>query len=174
MSIHVKEVDSKTLKKWLDKGEVILIDVREHLEYKEEHIPKSQLFPSSSFDPRTLPDPFGKEMVFYCHLGRRSASAAQKWAEYNKLAEAYSLKGGIASWRDEGLPTVIDTEIGYKIEKQTYIFSGISILGGIILTLLYSSWFLLIPIAVSLLLIVSGISGHCYLSFLLSRLPWNK
>jgi rhodanese-related sulfurtransferase len=38
MMAEIKTLDPKTLKFWLDKNEVILVDVREPLEYKEAHI----------------------------------------------------------------------------------------------------------------------------------------
>ena len=174
MSVNLKEIEAASLKQLLDKGEVLLIDVREPLEYKEEHISKAQLFPTSSFDPRTIPDPVGKKLVFYCHLGRRSANAAIKWAEHTGTHEIYSLKGGLESWKEERFPTVADKETSSNVESQTYIWSGSLILLGIVLSLLISQWFLIIPGIVALTLVFSGLVGHCYLSWLLSKLPYNR
>jgi rhodanese-related sulfurtransferase len=174
MDVTIKEIDPLTLKKGLDKGEIILIDVREHLEYEEEHVSRAQLFPISHFDPRHLPDPAGKTLVFYCQMGRRSLNAAQKWAKYAGMAEAFSMKGGLKNWKDQGLPTVTDNTASVKVEEQTYILSGLVILIALVLNYFFSEWFLIIPGAIAILLIVSGIAGHSYLSFLLSKLPWNR
>ncbi|MBA2727250.1 MAG: rhodanese-like domain-containing protein [Parachlamydiaceae bacterium] len=174
MEASIKEIDPLTLKKELDGGEIILIDVREHLEYEEEHISRAQLFPISNFEPRQLPDPAGKTLVFYCQMGRRSTNAALKWAKHVGAAEAFSMKGGLKNWKDQGLPTVTDNKASVKVEEQTYILSGIVILVALVLNQLFSEWFLVIPTAIAILLIISGIAGHSYLSFLLSKLPWNR
>lgn len=174
MEPAVKEIDPLYLKKGLDKGEIILIDVREHLEYEEEHISRAQLFPLSHFDPKQLPDPADKKLVFYCQMGRRSATAALKWAKYVGAIEAYSMKGGLKFWKEQELPTVTDNTASVKVEEQTYILTGLMILIALALSFFISNWFLLIPGAISILLIISGIAGHSYLSFLLSKLPWNR
>ncbi len=174
MDCTIKEIEPSVLKKGLDSGEIILIDVREHLEYIEEHISRAQLFPMSHFEPRLLPDPTGKTLVFYCQIGRRSSNAAAKWANYSGANEAFCLKGGLYHWKDQGLPTVVDTKASVKIEEQTYILSGFIILTALLMALLISDWFLVIPAFIALLLVISGFVGHSYLSFLLSKLPWNR
>lgn len=172
--MRLRELEPHEVKKMHDAGEVVLIDVREPLEYNEEHLAKALLFPSSHFKSEQLPDLPGKKLFFYCHLGRRSAVTAQKWAEHTGNNEAYSLKGGIAAWKEAGFPTVIDSVTGDKIERQTYLMSGISVLAGVVLAYFVSDWFLLIPLVISFLLIIAGTSGSSPLSFLLSMLPWNR
>lgn len=174
MGAMVKEISAAEAKKKLDAGEIILIDVREPLEYTEEHLAKAQLFPLSHFKPETLPDPSGKNLLFYCHLGRRSAIAALKWGEHSSEPEVYTLKGGIAAWKDAGLPTVTDSMAASKIERQTYVLSGLLILIGLCMGFYISEWFIVIPAVIGLLLILSGIMGHSIFSFLLSMLPWNR
>lgn len=174
MNVLVKEVEPLEVKRWHDEGEIILIDVRELLEYNEEHLAKAHLFPLSHFKPELLPDPAGKKLLFYCHLGRRSAIAALKWAEQAGESEGYSLKGGIAAWKACGLQTVADSTISGKIERQTYILSGLLVLIGLALAVFISDWFLLIPALIAMLLVMSGLLGHSLYSFLLSMLPWNR
>lgn len=171
--MKIQEVDPVDLKKMLDKGEALLIDVRERLEYNEEHIAKAQLYPCSGFDPLTLPEPFSKKIVFYCRSGKRSAHAGIKWAEYNGFSEAYSLKGGIEFWKAAALPTVVNLEVERKIEHQTYILAGSFVIIGCLLAYFFSDWFLVVPLLIGLLLTVSGFRGHCYISYLLSKLPYN-
>lgn len=174
MAATVKEIEASQVKKWHDNGEIILIDVRELLEYTEEHLARAQLFPSSHFKAESLPDPAGKKLVFYCHLGRRSQLAAQKWGDYSGQQEVYSLKGGINAWKQAGYSTVTDSDTSRSVERQIYILCGSLVLLGLILALFTSSWFLLFPAIVGLLLLLSGILGHCPFSFLLSLLPWNR
>lgn len=174
MSVLIKELEPIEVKKMHDAGELVLIDVRELLEYNEEHLAKAQLFPVSYFKPDQLPDPAGKKLLFYCHLGRRSIVAASKWAEQAGVVEAYSLKGGISAWKKAGLPVVADSTVSGKIERQTYALSGLLILVGVASTLYLSEWFLILPGIVGALLVISGLIGHSLFSFLLSMLPWNR
>lgn len=172
--VLLKEIQPMEVKKMLDAGEIILIDVREPLEYTEEHLAKAQLFPLSQFRPEALPDPAGKKLLFYCRLGRRSAMAALKWGEHSGVNEVYALKSGIEAWKQAGLPILADKVTSNKIENQTYVFSGLVIILGIILSLSVSEWFLILPALAGLLLIISGAIGHSLFSFLLSMLPWNR
>jgi rhodanese-related sulfurtransferase len=174
MEVVIKELDAPSLKKGLESGEIAAIDVREPLEYHEEHISRAQLFPLSQFDARQLPDPAGKRLVFYCQMGRRSHIAAAKWGTLMGATEVQCLKGGLNSWKKEGLTTVVDSNTSAKIERQTYLLSGLMILLALLFAGIVSDWFLLFPGAIAVLLVISGIVGHSYLSFLLSKLPWNR
>lgn len=174
MSIKIKELEPSELKKLIDNGQALLVDVREHLEYKEEHIPKALLHPSSRFNAQNLPDPFEKKIVFYCLSGKRSLVAGSKWAMQNGSNEAYCLQGGLDAWKKVGYPTVVNVETERKVEHQAYIFAGSFVLAGTILSAFVSDIFLIIPFLTGGLLFYSGMAGHCCISYLLSRLPFNK
>jgi rhodanese-related sulfurtransferase len=62
----------------MEKGEVLLIDVREPGEYAGERIHGALNFPLSTFDPEALPDHPGRTVVFQCGSGKRSAMAVQR------------------------------------------------------------------------------------------------
>jgi rhodanese-related sulfurtransferase len=85
-------------------GKMLLVDVREPNETSIEAYPDAVIVPLSSFDPATIPDPQGKQVVFACRSGRRSitASVAAQDAGYPYKAH---LAGGILAWKDAGLPT---------------------------------------------------------------------
>ncbi len=87
-------------------GRILLVDVRELNETSVERYPEGVIVPLSAFDPATIPDPKGKQVVFACRSGRRSitASVAAQDAGY-----AYSahLAGGIIAWKAAGLPTKV-------------------------------------------------------------------
>lgn len=174
MNPIVKEIEPIEVKRGLDSGEIILIDVREFLEYSEEHLAKAHLFPLSHFKPELLPDPAGKKLLFYCQHGRRSTTAALKWAEHAAEAQVLTLKGGVAAWKKAGFPTVADSVISRRIERQAYVLSGLIVLLGVALSWFVSDWFLILPLFIAILLLLSGLLGHCLYSFLLSMLPWNR
>jgi rhodanese-related sulfurtransferase/transcriptional regulator with XRE-family HTH domain len=85
---------------------VDLLDVREPHEFAAGHIPNARLVPldrlRNSFADANVKSP----VLFVCARGNRSAAAAAL-AEANGVAEVYSLDGGTAAWKSEGLPIVI-------------------------------------------------------------------
>lgn len=54
---------------------LILIDVREPDEFAAGHIPGAINMPLSAFDPAKLPREADKQVVIYCHSGRRARLA---------------------------------------------------------------------------------------------------
>jgi rhodanese-related sulfurtransferase len=83
---------------------VTLIDVREAGEYAAERIEGAVLHPLSTFDPHALPP--GK-LVFQCGIGRRSLEALRRYAAAG-LPPSQHLHGGLAAWKQVGLPTQRD------------------------------------------------------------------
>ena len=76
------------------------------------------LFPLSSFDPQSLPDPGERKIVFQCGSGMRSAKAMAACADAS-VAFAGHLAGGLQAWKKAGLPvTAIDPGTGKLHEGQ--------------------------------------------------------
>jgi rhodanese-related sulfurtransferase len=100
---QLQELDAAAVKAAVDRGEAVLIDVREPAEYARERIPDVPLIPITAFDIeriRAIAD--GKKVILHCGSGIRSARAAE--ALYGAgVTNVAHLKGGIATWRDAGL-----------------------------------------------------------------------
>jgi len=79
---------------------VTLIDVREPAEYAVEKIEGAVLHPLSCFDPAKLPE---GPLVFQCGVGKRSLAALQRYHAAG-LPPAQHLAGGLAAWKQAGLP----------------------------------------------------------------------
>jgi rhodanese-related sulfurtransferase len=88
----------------LTEGRMLLVDVRELNETAVERYPGAAIVPLSSFDPKRIPDPDGREVVFACRSGRRSVTASQA-AQAAGLPYDSHLAGGILAWKAAGLPT---------------------------------------------------------------------
>ncbi|WP_073054149.1 rhodanese-like domain-containing protein [Kaistia soli] len=102
--LHVLEnLDPATVAEGVADGRFLLVDVREPSEYDTEHIEGALLFPLSTFDPASLPDPEGRAIVFQCAAGGRSARAAE--AAMAAGIPGRHLAGGLAAWKRAGLPT---------------------------------------------------------------------
>ncbi len=85
-------------------GRYLLVDVREPNEVAVDAYPGAVVVPLSSFDPRAIPDPKGKQVVFACRSGKRSVTASLA-AQAAGLAYDKHLAGGMLAWKGAGLPT---------------------------------------------------------------------
>ncbi len=85
-------------------GRYLLVDVREPNEVAVDAYPGAVVVPLSSFDPRAIPDPKGKQVVFACRSGKRSVTASLA-AQAVGLAYDKHLAGGMLAWKGAGLPT---------------------------------------------------------------------
>lgn len=94
------------LKAALDAGNVALIDVREPQEWAQGYIKGAQSLPLSVFDPAALPDD-GREIIFYCAAGVRSARAIE-YLQHQGFEVSKHLSGGIYGWVAAGYPLTVD------------------------------------------------------------------
>jgi len=85
-------------------GRYLLVDVREPNEVAVEAYPAAVVVPLSTFDPKNLPDPQGKQVVFACRSGKRSVTASLA-AQAAGLPYDKHLEGGILGWKAAGMPT---------------------------------------------------------------------
>lgn len=99
----VQPVEAAQLADALDAGKVRLIDVRTDDEVAGGMIPGAEHIPIDRFDPAMLDLSDGREVVFYCQAGRRSARAAERLS--NRIGrKVRHLEGGIEAWQAAGLP----------------------------------------------------------------------
>ena len=168
----VQNVDPKTVKKWIDQGEAILIDVREHVEHDLESIPFADHHPLSSFDPAKIPTQ-EKRCVFLCAAGVRSDKAAKIWIDYHQADEAYNLTGGIYSWVDNGFKTVRNHRKSLEVQKRGFRLSGVLVLLSAVLSF-FNPLFSFLTAFVGFGLLFLGDKGVAALPWMLSRFPLNR
>ena len=101
---QVEDLTPEVVAKGMAEGRYLLVDVREPNEVAVEAYPGGVFVPLSSFDPKTIPDPLGKEVVFACRSGKRSVTASLA-AQAAGLAYDKHLAGGMLAWKAAGLPT---------------------------------------------------------------------
>lgn len=167
----LREISPEALKNRIDRGEVVLVDVREPSEHAGERIPGSVLVPLSSFAPERLPA--GCDVVLYCRSGNRSAQAAQHLLACGH-GDVTHLGGGILRWKQAGLATEADAGAPISLPRQVQITSGTLVFAGTLLAALVSPWWLALPGFVGLGLIYAGASDTCAMGALLARLPYNS
>jgi rhodanese-related sulfurtransferase len=100
----VKDLTPQEVAQGLSEGRMLLVDVREPNEIALERFPNAEHLPLSSFDPKEIPDPRGRQVVFACRSGRRSVTASLA-AQSQGLAYGSHMAGGILAWKAAGLPT---------------------------------------------------------------------
>ena len=96
--IHLLEPED--LKKWIEKDEVLIIDVREKSEYDEMNIYGSILIPLATLTIEAVREiaKNDKKIVIHCKSGGRSLRACGMLMEYDNELEVYNLEGGIFAW----------------------------------------------------------------------------
>ena len=170
-----RQINATTAKALLDRGEAVLIDVREPDEHARERIEGARLAPLSRFDPASLVGERerGKIAVFHCNSGNRTAQAADRLLGAG-FAEAYQLEGGIQGWKRAGLP-VIGTA-GRRCRSCARCRSPPArwCCSASLLAVLVSPWFMALSAFVGAGLIVAGITGFCGMANLLLHMPWNR
>lgn len=99
-----KEVTVQQAQEMLDKGEAVLIDVREPAEYAEVHAKNARLMPLSTFPQHLGEIPQDKEVLLICRSGGRSAQASMI-ATQAGLKGINNVQGGTLGWVQAKLPT---------------------------------------------------------------------
>ena len=101
----VKNLQPDEVAQGIKDGRMLLVDVREPNEIEVEAFPDAVVVPLSSFDPASIPDPQGKQVVFACRSGNRSVTASLA-AQAAGLPYNAHMAGGIKLWKELGLKTV--------------------------------------------------------------------
>ncbi len=94
------QVTPESLHERLNKGDsVMILDVREPVEYAICRLPSSVLIPLGTLPDRVKELDSSKDTVIYCHTGVRSLQAAQFLKELG-FKRVWSMKGGIDAWSE--------------------------------------------------------------------------
>jgi rhodanese-related sulfurtransferase len=99
-------VDVQAANAALQRGDAVLIDVREPWERDEMHIPGSLLIPLGEVPERLAEIPADRDVYVHCRLGGRSARAVDFLRQAGR-PRAVNVDGGIEAWAAAGLPTAV-------------------------------------------------------------------
>jgi rhodanese-related sulfurtransferase len=83
----------------------VLVDLRSANQYKDGHITGAKNLPGDQVaaDPKAVEKLSSKTVVLYCDDGATTA-AAQRTLERAGVKNVFSLRGGLAAWKQENLP----------------------------------------------------------------------
>lgn len=170
----LKIVDANTLKNWLDKGEAVLVDVREPAEHEAESIPGATLLPLSTVSKATLPNCAGKKLVVHCRKGGRGGTACEKLLAEDPALEIYNLEGGITAWAQAGQEVKTSGKFFLPLDRQVQLTIGSGVLAGVVLGFTVHPAFFLLSGFFGLGLMNAGLTGWCGMAILMAKMPWNK
>jgi rhodanese-related sulfurtransferase len=102
----VPRVTAEELNRLMEKGEAVVIDVRNVEDFVDEHIPGALQIPVSFVESQIPYFPRDKTIVTYCACPAEETSGhAVLILERGGLSNAAALVGGIDTWRARGFPT---------------------------------------------------------------------
>lgn len=98
-----ERISAETAKQMIEKGGVVVIDVREQAEWMQGRIPEAIHIPLGTLlnRPRELLQQ--DDIIFVCAEGVRSAVACEVAAAIGKK-RLYNLEGGTVAWGRQGYP----------------------------------------------------------------------
>ena len=90
----------------MNQQDALVVDVREPAEFEAGHIIGARNMPLSQINARAadLKKNKGKPVVVCCESGTRSGAAVAAFRKHG-YEKVFSLNGGIAAWKQAGLPT---------------------------------------------------------------------
>jgi rhodanese-related sulfurtransferase len=167
-------LDPLNAKLLFDRG-AILVDIREADEHVREQIPGAHHLPLSKLDETALAVHGGQPVIFHCRSGARTTANALRLAgKVSGACQAFIIQGGLEAWKKAGLPVIIDRHQPIELQRQMQIVAGSLALIGTALSLLVSPWFFTVPALVGAGLITAGATGFCSVTWILTRMPWNR
>ncbi|MGK7928922.1 MAG: rhodanese-like domain-containing protein [Spirulina sp.] len=169
----ITAIAPSTLKEWLDRETVTLIDVREPSEYAGERISEAKRVSLSHFDLTQIPQESGKTLVLYCQSQNRSQQAAKRLLAAG-WSDIYELQGGLNAWKVANYPVKVNQNAPISIMRQVQIVAGSLVVLGTILGAFISPWFLIISGFVGSGLVFAGATNTCAMAMLLAKLPYNQ
>jgi rhodanese-related sulfurtransferase len=166
-------IDPQSLAARLKSGELALIDIREADEYAREHIAGAVSLPLSRLEAGHVALDAGKDVVFHCRSGMRTNSNCDRLAARVE-GGAFTLDGGLESWKRAGLPVVTDAKAPLEMNRQVQIAVGGLIVAGVLLATFVDRAFIIAPALFGAGLVFAGATGWCGMAHLLALAPWNR
>jgi hydroxyacylglutathione hydrolase len=105
-----ESIDVDTLyRRWRQKPEMAIIDVRRDDEWREGHIPGAQHFHLGDLPRQIAAVQRGEPLTVICHGGYRASVAASMLAATGR--EVIAVDGGMGDWDERGLPTTTEDTV---------------------------------------------------------------
>ncbi len=161
------------LKSKLAQGDYCLIDVREPVEYAEEHVVGARLMPLGQIGQHVHEIARDQPLVIMCRSGKRGGQAVAK-LQAKGFTNVQNLEGGILAWKAAGQPVGRAEKKVFPLMQQVQIIIGLGVLTGVILSRTVHPNFVFLSAFFGAGLVFAGSTGWCGMAILMSRMPWNR
>ncbi|MEY4485297.1 MAG: hypothetical protein RL693_2749 [Verrucomicrobiota bacterium] len=161
------------LRSLLASGQCQLVDVREPVEYQEEHLPEAKLLPLGELELKQHELNKSTPIVVMCRSGKRGQTAQTKLQQLG-FSHVSNLEGGIMGWKKAGFPVKASSRKMLPLMQQVQLVIGLGALTGVVLSLTVHPLLVLISGFFGAGLVFAGSTGWCGLAILLSKMPWNR
>lgn len=173
MSANPIALTPKEVADRLRDGRAVLVDIREPDEFARRRVKGALSRPLSAVEQGRLGVEPGREVVFTCRSGRRTAAAGGR-LQAAAGGSAFVLEGGLDAWAAAGLPLEEDRKAPLELMRQVQIAAGLLVLLGIGLGFAVSPAFFGLSAFVGAGLAFAGVTGFCGMARLLAAAPWNR
>jgi rhodanese-related sulfurtransferase len=97
------------LKLMEENSEIIIVDIRPHVDFKREHVPRAQNldYDGHHFQEKVEKLDKNKNYIIYCKSGVRGEYFMGKMRE-SGFSEVYNILGGFVAWKVSNLPITGD------------------------------------------------------------------
>lgn len=155
----------------LQKGEAVLVDVRDPVEFAAEHIEGAVNVPLTTVTADKVAEVAqGRLPIVMCKSGLRSGTACGVLTEVDTIR---LLAGGLTYWAVAGLPVVRARQSAWHrlpLERRVQVVVGVLVAVFSLLALLVSPWFGVGSLLVGCGLVNAGLTGWCGMAKILARL----
>jgi len=159
-------IDNHDAQAELSTGALIIVDVREPAEYRENHIPGALNFPSTNYNIDHYSGFKGVKIALVCQSGNRAKNVGEKLKK-----EGYEMLF-LLETQMQGISNNIKTK-GWTIDRQFRFALGVLLLLYLTLNSILN-YAILIPIILCSGLIITALIDRCYMQMGIAMLPWNK
>lgn len=173
MTAHLISLSPAEVKRRIDAGKAVLVDIREADEFARAHIEGAMSLPLSDWEAAHLKIDPAQDVVFTCRSGMRTQGACERLSA-RVAGDAFVLQGGVNGWAKAGLPLAVNPKAPLEIMRQVQIAAGSLVLVGVVLGFAVHPGFFGLSAFVGAGLTFAGVSGFCGLARLLSLAPWNR
>ena len=99
MLLTFETIRAKDVENYIGRNNVLIIDLRESIEYNKAHIPTAINIPYIDFENREITLPLDQLLILYCDRGNLSLLLARELS--NEGYQVKNIYGGIRAYRGQ-------------------------------------------------------------------------
>lgn len=160
-------------KKMVDDTSTKVVDVRTKAENRAIHFEGAENIPVEDIAKHVEELKKYPEVYISCHSGGRSTMVCED-LKLHGLDNLVNVDGGIQAWISEGLPVIRTKRWCMPMMQQVLAIAGSLVLLGVLGSKFINPNFIWLSLGVGCGLTFAGLSGKCYMTKVLEKMPWNK